>query len=219
MQQLLNDVLSIAHRFWPNAVIAGGAPRDVIFDKPVKDIDIWIPDLDLRTDPLDCYAADEDDDFSLVLDASLDDYVGDFRRALRDELEYGTVLGYVSGYVGDFDGVWPNLLVSVNDSLPDVNLLFVDETAIPEWSTMALMQRFDFGINQIALETPGVPFRFTRQAYEDVEYQQFTLVRTCDQHQYDRLVKRVKRFKMKYPDFAFVVPEALVRDVERDPTL
>ena len=31
-------------------------------------------------------------------------------------------------------------------------------------------------------------------------------------------MKRVKQFKMKYPDFAFVVPEALVRDVERDPT-
>ena len=103
----------IAHR-WPNAVIAGGATRHL--RQICRDIDIWIPDLDLSGPiPWTATAADEDDDFSLVLDASLDDYVGDFHRGAGTNSNTARCWGCVSGYVGDFDGL-AEPVVSVNGS-------------------------------------------------------------------------------------------------------
>ena len=37
------DVLKEIQQYFPGAVIAGGALRDLLSDKPIKDVDIFVP--------------------------------------------------------------------------------------------------------------------------------------------------------------------------------
>lgn len=42
--------LATVQQFFPSAIIAGGALRDLIVEKPIKDVDIFISDMDMNVD-------------------------------------------------------------------------------------------------------------------------------------------------------------------------
>jgi len=162
--------LAAVREVFPGAMIAGGALRDLDNDRPVKDLDIFapdVPDLDL------------------------------LRSRAAGLLRPGALMGVMGGYESWATAECVGVL-DISGPLSDFQLIGLrsgPETIIP---------RLDFGICQIG--HTGEQLIVTPAYLADKANQTFTLVRSDDDAQRDRSVRRHERLAEKYPGWRFIDP-------------
>jgi hypothetical protein len=131
----LYQVYRIAERVWPNVVIAGGSVRDVLLNRPVKDIDIWID------------AKDYDNEWTHDNGAPLAE-LGDVRQVEeRYEKSDNRIVLYS-------DRIFPLICrrMSLTPPVVPVEVIGLKDTSNPT-------DEFDFGINMAYMDADGFTFR------------------------------------------------------------
>ena len=197
------DVLRSVQRNFPEAVIAGGALRDLDNDRQVKDIDIFV--------------IDRGADVTTML---LDDAMGYPGVVLAEQIqEYeNSTNGLVS--VVDYSHNKPNLLNGTMDWLvqeagPNFQFIVIDGAArdapnfyFPDY----LMNDFDIGLCEIYLNGPMI---FTTENYRrDKDNKTLTCTPTLGKE--NRTQERLIRISAKYPEFKSIWnrPAALQNEAE-----
>jgi hypothetical protein len=173
--------LAAVREVFPGALIAGGALRDLDNDRPVKDLDVFAPDVP----DLDVFAPDVPDLDTL--------------RARAASLERpGAVMGVMGGYES-----WATAeCVGVLDiSGPHADFQLIGLRSGPE----TILPRLDFGICRIGYD--GSEVIRTDEYLADQATQSFTLLRCDDESQRDRSLRRFDRLSEKYPGWVLVDPE------------
>lgn len=198
-----NEVLEALHRGgFPEAMIGGGALRDLDHDKPIKDVDIFVAVRNssdatkIKLDKVFGYVGTSifDDDNALTEDS--DDYPWDLSifGGAWDWTHYDPA---PKGRISLAAGFMPNFQVIALDLPADSS--FMDK----------VLDDFDIGLCRIAY-VPGLIV--TGPGYdEDSRDKTLTILKAPGEAALERSRKRVRRLLEKYSDFAPRVPE----DVER----
>lgn len=168
-------------RTFPGAVIAGGALRDLENERPVKDIDIFIPDIVIpEPEPVD-------GPFGTLT------CVPDFnwlRTKIIESLPEG---GELVGVMGSYEGWATEEVIGVFDiKTPDLDYQVICLTSGPE----TILPRMDFGICRISWD--GSEVHRTDEYNADRLNECLTLHRCDDRTQYDRSITRYTRLAKKY---------------------
>ena len=179
--QVWQDMLHRLHILgFPEAVIAGGALRDLDNGREIKDVDIFVQDQPGVKAKLDAVFGTQG--VSLVPEFVL--AYCEFNEEVIDVFDYGTD-------AVDFDTLLspPPYQVIVLSSLYD---------------PFQAMERFDLGITQIAFDGTRM---FVHPNYtRDKEQKRMTLVRCESSNDWERTERRWKRHSKKYEHWAFVTP-------------
>jgi len=183
------DILADIQQVSPGAIIAGGALRDLASGHDPKDIDIFVPEADLYTVGVPRFV-----DTSRLEETCLR-WRKRRRRLFRmDYLNITHDVGAVMEFVD-----WPWALT------PRVPLNVIVAKA-PYLGTDWL-GRFDFTVNQVMFDGNGI--YQTTAAQRDRAAKVFRYVREGGEEDAARSWRRAERFKMKYPDWTFIVPGPL----------
>jgi len=181
-RNILADIQQVA----PGAIIAGGALRDLASGANPKDLDVFVPEEGLYTIGVPRFVDTE----------RLFNVVRNHRpvRGLTANFDYIGGVSDVTNSVEfrDWDGGIP-----VNIIIAKANYLDL------EWS-----RRFDFTVNQIIFD--GVAVQETAAARADRTAKVFRYAREGGEEDAGRSRRRAERFKLKYPDWTFIVPETPV---------
>lgn len=185
--------LAAIQKVFPEAVIAGGALRDLIIGRPVKDIDIFIK------------ATGSDDDTHRFL-ASI---YGEAHALNKEDVkEYHEQLSELQGVYSlsrprETEDDW----LSPSREIRDENGCPFQVIALnTEVTPTSVVERMDFGICRVAHD--GQHLDATHEFLLDMENQTFTLLRAHSparsQHRYDRLVRE------KYQGWRLLDPNNLL---------
>ena len=170
---ILNEIKAAG---FPEAVVAGGAMRDLYFGKPHKDLDIFI-----QTGPAP---------------AGLASAINILKR------EFGSPTAVCTApcvYMG-----WnPEVAGFVNFTIhgEDVQIVGINRDA---FSMAAILRRIDFGICQIGWD--GTNIEFTTAFFTDVANRTFTVNRQDNDNDLSRTYRRFERISARYPEHRIVVP-------------
>ncbi len=185
--------------FGPSAIIAGGAPRDLLHGKPVKDIDIFV-----RVDGEDLVPSGgyiEDIGFTEVVESPVP--LGDSKFVMRckgfAELIGGEAVFRESPeqYAGLAD------LCDIKTSEYPVQIIAIDHDPVDD------VHRYDFGLSQVFVTPLGL--FFTPKYRLDDACRQITY--TAEYPTYDQINRskaRLARLQAKYADWSFENIGALV---------
>lgn len=172
---------------FPEAIIAGGAIRDLDHDKPVKDVDIFIRKPE-NLDGLSLKGLVEE-----ALGRNVDNTVVDFQigEEMADDANETYDLHEMSVYA--------------------IYRLFTLETTfeiiVMQYSeapfVSSVIDDFDIGFCQAwyPSETPGLPFDVTVAYADDFYGKSLTVLKAPTPRALERTMKRVRRLLEKYPDF------------------
>jgi hypothetical protein len=217
--------LATVQTFFPDAIIAGGALRDLIAEKPVKDVDIFISDLDMNADILNDGLLDK---LATALgikvlskgDKPDRDYVmidEDF-KALKNEAFDGKVAQAItsSEYV-DSDSVrsvyesFINYIVTVKYNSVLYQLIFVEAP-----TKQYVYNDFDFGLCKIFFD--GNKLTITEEFWYDLENKQITFAGkfSVGQAMHTLFVHRENIIK-KFPGWKVVIDDLKKRGPEDMP--
>lgn len=168
-----------------SAVVAGGALRDMLMHKPVKDYDIFIPSRPVFADP----------DDELLYDRA------EFLRSIFPKMKTICGEGFLRYAGGRFADV-----VAIYDTKDDIDGCPIQIIAVNTPVTPAIMmERIDFGLCRVVHD--GNFCHIHPDFYHDSTSRVFTLRRSENQQQFDRSMERFRRLREKYPDFALSIPE------------
>jgi hypothetical protein len=175
-----DDALKAVREVYPNAILAGGALRDLQLDRPVKDLDIFV-------------SGDSD---TAALDRTMSRFGFD-RRTLTD----------FSSFAGGDHTVVLSLTYEERYSeaiewepAPPVNVVILSPDTT--WSIGAALARFDFGLCQVAYD--GRRVHLTRAFLQDAKEKTLTLIRCDTPEQYECSMRRAERLLAKYAEFTLV---------------
>jgi hypothetical protein len=176
VQKLFDRVLSIVRTKYPEAVIAGGAPRDAALGKPIKDIDVWViynPDVHARATERNAgdYADQEVVEVSEFLYCKLREWA---------------------------DGVHQNEEIPVSIIQMGPNELRRPEAG--RGFTHYVLDRFDYGLCRIAYNGNWV---VTHEFLSDVRDK---YMRLNPLHRMTPSKDRIARLHAKYPDYRMEIP-------------
>jgi tRNA nucleotidyltransferase/poly(A) polymerase len=187
LPQEWRDILADIQQVAPGAIIAGGALRDFAMDKAPKDIDIFVPESDLYTVGVPRFV-DIERLFSVVRNHRP-------RESAKANFDY---IGGVSDVSTSTE--FTDWVHSSRQRIP-VNIIIAKATKLDlEWA-----RRFDFTVNQIIFD--GEVTSMTVEALHDLGNKVFRYVREGGEEDAGRSRRRAERFRMKYPDWTFIVPE------------
>ncbi len=191
----LAELRAIQQHF-PEAVIAGGALRDWMLDKPVRDLDIFVKQRGTETMPM-LYAALGRQVFQLNTEeiAAYEDHFSDIfavynagpcglKPATLDDLD-------------DLDAIAGFDLLS--DTEVPVQVIALNMDVTPQ----TIVNRFDFGICKIASSGEGVYYHGDFQ--HDAINQCFTL-RLFAADRREASLRRYARLQEKYSGWPLVIP-------------
>ena len=171
---------------FPEAVIAGGAIRDLYHNVAVKDVDIFLP-----------YRPDR------LTDALNAVYDGGWRRTLGAEeaayTEWITELYEVHEPMEVRDFPSCDLVKA-----PPAQFQVIMMNDQFEFSPMNVLRRMDFGMCQIAFDSDG--YQWTYEFMKDYINNSFTVCRSDNTAMFNRSLERFRRFQEKYPSYKLVVP-------------
>ncbi|MCA8110265.1 hypothetical protein [Burkholderia cepacia] len=176
-----DSILAQLQEVGVKGLIAGGAVRDHILGKPVKDIDVFVAhDPDVVSKLQAAFGV-------LHVNPSLAaEYIGE---AGQSEVSHVYEVSF-----GDdpFD--------------PDLGHVPVQVIALaPGMDPLDRVKHHDFGICQCWYVGHG--FKMYTEAFAaDMSGKRFTLMHCEDQHQFDRSMRRWERFKERFPEFSLYVP-------------
>lgn len=199
--QYMKDGLRRIQTQFPEAVIVGGALRDLWFDRPVKDVDVFVQHREMQGS-VDVVAAALTRAFPpppLSIDLSelgLQDWdYPHVNRVIPDAKDYADWAG------GAVRAVYE---VRTDAHHPPFQIITTD---LPT-DLISLRDRVDLSFCQIAYDGGslhvGPKFREAHTT-RTVRY-----TGPVDYAQLQRTMRRVARLKLKYPDFAFNMPEVVL---------
>lgn len=172
---------SITHALGMSFIVAGGAVRDVLFGRPAKDIDVWLPAERLSLLPL-------------ALKALEAHGKGTWKQVLP---------GFRAEYMSMGD-----ILDIVEVTLPDVPLpIQLITTAIPShaFTVSEVLDRMDMELCRCALLPGAMPGQMwpwaTQGALDDYRKRTFTVRRQRSDKDIERTQRRIERLSKKYPGF------------------
>jgi len=179
-----DSILAQLQEVGVKGLIAGGAVRDHILGKPVKDIDVFVAHEPNLVSKLQAAFG------ALHVNPSLAaEYIGE---AGQSEVSH---VYEVRKSVDPFD------MGAIH--LPPVQVIVL----APGMDPLDRVKHHDFGICQCWYEGGGdLDFGFTGAFIGDVADNSFTLTHCEDQHQFDRSMRRWERFKERFPEFSLYVP-------------
>jgi hypothetical protein len=181
---------------FPEAIIAGGALRDLVNDKPVKAIDIFVSDHNEVT---------VNGNFGLILD-SLEEFHHRLAKAIGDPNWSYTVSRSAPEYLESMDD---QVVEVLSFNAPGITLpvqVVVLKDASNPWE---VLKRIDFGICQIGHN--GKATLATPEYTIDKVNHSFTLCRCESKAQMARSMQRYERLSAKYPDWELVVPDHMMQ--------
>lgn len=168
----------------PSAIIAGGLIRDLYHDKPIKDVDIYVP-LD---------APDYNDEVSTCSRFFWNDI---FKlKSSNDYIENMDGEGDEDYDSEDIGMVWE---ISAQNRL--YNIIVVNEKPIDY-----VEKHFDIGLCKVYCD--GKKIRLTSEFLHDSRFKKLTIVsKNIKQEEFARMMNyHVKKLKDKYPDHTLVIP-------------
>ncbi|MBY4725715.1 MULTISPECIES: hypothetical protein [Burkholderia] len=177
-----DSILAQLQEVGVKGLIAGGAVRDHILGKQVKDIDVFVAhDPDVVSKLQAAFGV-------LHVNPSLAaEYIGEVGQS-----EVSHVYGVTSSS-DPFD--------TANTHRVPVQVIVL----APGMDPLDRVKHHDFGICQCWYEGAGKN-GFTGAFFDDAASKQFTLSHCEDQHQFDRSMRRWERFKERFPEFSLYVP-------------
>lgn len=177
--QQIKDVLSKLHAGgFPSAIVAGGAIRDYIFGKPIKDIDVFVSWDDWFTLAQYCGVS-----FTKILDR--DSAI----EAWSLYLEIPDV--YCVYGVTPVDGELPVQIIVMKPGLTPVQRV----------------DQLDFGFCQAYYDGGRKGIGITNHFAEDAQKKSITLVHCENQNGFYRSMIRYERLMQKYQEFQLVIPQ------------
>jgi hypothetical protein len=162
--------LMAVREVFPGALIAGGCLRDLDNGRPVKDVDIFVPNC-----------PSYDDTLALVREHLVPD----------PQMMSNTMGGYEAWATPELVGVF-------DICRPDQDFQPVCLSGGPE----TILGRMDFGICRISYD--GESVHRTDEYLADQATKTFTLLRSDDDAQHDRSMRRWDRFREKYGDWTLL---------------
>jgi hypothetical protein len=170
------EVLSTIQAVFPEAILAGGCLRDLVLGGEVKDLDVFIP-----------HKMDGGDVIDWIL--------GSESKMAHLAVQQGWTFGQI--LIGGYGTLGTEVKLCQEFFLPDlINPLQVIHMAMPEFTTLSVLSRMDFGACQLAVTADG-PY-MTKAAAEDILSRRITLLRTDDANNVARSIRRAIRFGEKY---------------------
>ncbi|WP_026868803.1 hypothetical protein [Inquilinus limosus] len=171
------------------AVLSGGALRDLILGREVKDLDVFMkapeggPDEAMRV----AEAVAETLGYELGVVLHGEEYMAWAKGALV------AIAELYAGSIVDLDTLEVTRTAPTQEPL---NLIFTREVPSPQ----SMAERNDFGICQVALD---IRWAFQTPAFDkDVANSTFTFLKDADQ--WPRSERRWKRLREKYPTYTLV---------------
>lgn len=183
----LKDFVTYARAWMPNAIIAGGAVRDLTCGAPIKDVDLFVG-LENPTD----YEGEESS-FAMFC-KHFARHIGAVPEFKPSDPEYGNLL--------DLCKLHPEPGWSLGIPHTLCHGVPFDIVAIPG-NPMDDVPLYDFGLSQMAV-TPAGRF-FTDAAVTDLQQRTITYMRGTipDAYAVIRSKKRLARLRAKYPHWLF----------------
>ena len=175
---------------FPEAVIAGGALRDLHFNKPIKDVDVFVSSLGK-------------------------DSVAGLIKGLYPETEFSgpTVYQMIPESIADYtswaerDGIRGVWQVIHDLDTPPLQIIALDRPV----SMSSMAARCDFGFCQVASD--GYSIHYTPAFYTDADNNTATYTGPYADDQIMRSRRRADRLRDRYPDRQFVFP-ALAAEID-----
>lgn len=189
------EVLTAIQARFPEAIIAGGALRDLDHGKGVKDVDIFIADRGVTT--YDMLVEAFGYPGRVVMDARAAEYLGSIDEVLA-------VFEFPPSGEHEVLGSAPFQIVV----LPWYYL----GNGGPEFAERTLA-RFDFGICRIAHD--GVEITISPAYKRDKDNKTLTLLRCENERQLDRSLMRLERLERKYPGYEFLTDGPLTVKLDK----
>jgi hypothetical protein len=185
MLERYNPILNAIRDLSPTAHIAGGAVRDTLLERPIKDIDLF----------LDNSATDE------------------AAKLMRKHFGF-VMVGNWESYDGGFSDRSLARVAKFEKADEETPVCLIGLQAPSEWhdydepqpfGRKANLNRFDFGICQAGWDGETV---YTSAAYKiDVEQKSFTVCRSDNQAQFDYTMSRFEKMtKERYAGWQLKVP-------------
>lgn len=185
-----DEVFRIVQEQYPDAILAGGALRDLDCAREPKDLDIFVsrPVPKVIPDKLD---------FSDLSD--LDHlHARSFKSVVISGYTRDDEQRFESSH--DCDNSLLGTEVHVKDGCLPVNIVYLSHDCTPQ----ARFDRFDYGLNKIGYDGSRV---FASSEYSiDKNNHRFTLRRVENPEQLNKSLDRMKKFRQKYSGWEFVVP-------------
>lgn len=210
--------LSIVQSKYPSAIIAGGALRDTICDNPVKDVDIFISDLDPKY-ILDLMEQQKIADLFGILAVGTEDECGrdhlklvhnikSFKQEKAEELLVVND-GYAEGAaeMNSFLESFINYIVDVKYNGVMYQLIFIESDPVSY-----VYNDFDFGICKVYYD--GMDFVVTEEFWYDFENKQLTIAgkQGAGQMLHTLFVHRPNLIK-KFPHWKVVIDDLSKREL------
>jgi len=179
------DILSIIHKFIPDAIIAGGAIRDLCHEKTVKDIDIYVPYDALCKGSTYGPADSEFWEKIFILDFNED---------------------YIENVNGEDSYEGKNHISTVFEIKADgvlYNIIMVDKPPINY-----VMEYFDIGLCKAYFD--GKRFHLSADFMHDSKNGTLTITanKNIKQCEFDHMYKwHIQKLQKKYPNFVIIVPQ------------
>lgn len=179
------EVLNIVKgRICKDAVIAGGAVRDMVFEKPYKDIDIFIPS---STSIVNRYG------WGYLMDECLPDiFPNPVEVVNQDEYDFHTGEDELGLFVGTPVNTFRVLETKFNGT--KYQLIFHPKFKPEQPGTLFIT--FDFNCNMLSFDGVSV---FKSAAFKT--FQKTKLLTTHHPKLLDSDIKRLDQLKLKYPDW------------------
>jgi hypothetical protein len=193
----INTPFNLIRSRFPEAVVSGGALRDLMHRVPVKDVDVFIElqDRDVlatlrelfpNRPMFDTFTAAGDIPFVVSPVSTI------VPEAICDYRAWAAVKGLHGVYSID------------NENHPPIQVIVLASVPGPG----ELASRNDFGLCQIAYD--GTNIFVTGAFLADVRNARFTYTGLPDAESIKRSVKRATRLREKFPLHAFIFPEMVV---------
>jgi hypothetical protein len=198
--QRWQDVLQRLHaNGFPEAVIAGGALRDLDHGKPVKDVDIWVRTVvDTRlTRELVTKAMGYEPLVVLFDRDKVKAGDGSEYEDWNDDLQLVVDYAHEAPRGTDWDSVVEDIL----DPRPHFQVMAMDMPAARDGALSrgdVITNDFDIGLNRIYYD--GVSVYQTAAYCIDSLTKSMTVLRCRNEYELDRIKERIERLKQKYPD-------------------
>lgn len=171
-------LLNAVNRQLPEAFISGGALRDLLLEKPVNDIDIFVSAVD-------------------VSETEMEEYIRKVWNIKPQRM--GTTGAHLADYdmaVCDVLSVWDQQVPMANGNVYKVQIIALN---CPTTQMLAdyVLERIDFGVCRIACNSNG-DYTIRDEFLQDYLAKTFTL---CKCTYPDSHIRRWDRLKVKYPDW------------------
>ncbi len=182
------EILSEIHSVIPSAIIAGGAVRDLCHDKPVNDIDIYVP----TGAALGKTAFDSDE----MYESEFWEYL--FSMDGTDD--------YIDSNTGDGSGegsIHIDTVFEIYSNNTLYNIILVDLNPVEY-----VERHFDVGLCKAYFD--GKKFRLTADFMRDSKNSTLTIVaENMKQNDFDRMMEgHVTKLQRKYPHHSIIIPPA-----------